>query len=508
MASALQALKTRLRNRTVDLERRLRLGDFSPQIRRKVVDDPEALRLRTELEKVKDKWESGLIMDRLKKRGVPEKVANKIVALARAFKLTSPVVFGKLTSAAAVRLAQNPTEEIIGSAIARVLPGIAEQSPRHGMVNINAEAKSITDAFTKGMADAWQVLTTGKSELDLLYGKHIALPWEWMGVFGQMHGSLKAPVKRAEFARSFEKRIAWNMKKGVDVTSSVEQMRIGMEAYQDANRSIFMNDNAVTDLYKIAINMMDRSQKHPVAGKALANAARFFMPIVKVPTNIVGETMEMNPVYGGAKILVLGLTKGMKDMAPEDADMVMRVLKKGAIGSALMFYGYTHPEEFGGYYQPGEKRKTGDVKAAHVKLFGYDMPAWSTHGPVWETFQIGATVRRVADSMSKGHRQGIRLGTEAAALGVIKEVPFVDQPIRMAEAFRGPSSLESFAGATIGGAAIPAAVSRAAQWTDNDANGNPIQRKPIGFTQNIEVGIPGLRENVPAKRNKFSIRGQ
>jgi hypothetical protein len=506
MASALQALKTRLRNRTVDLERRLRLGDFSPQTRRKVVDDAESFRLRTELEKVKDKWESELIKDRLAKRSTTEKVVNKIVGLARAFKLTAFTVLGKLSTAAVLRGAQNIVEEGIGTAISRVAPGLASKAARHGEINIKAEAKSITQAFTQGMKDAWDVLKSGKGNLDLASGKHLSLPWEWMGIFGQFHGALKAPVKRSEFARSFEKRVAWNIKNGIDVTDPVVHIKIATEAYKDANRSIFMNDNWVTDFYKTSINFFERSTAYPIAGKAVTNAARFLLPIVKVPTNIVAETITLNPLYTATK-LAMALKKGIGNLNPDEADILMRELKKGAIGSFLLAYGYFHPNEFGGYYQKGDKRKTSDVKAGHVRLAGIDLPVWATHAPAWEALQIGATIRRVKEQKVKGKEKGIAEGLWAANLGLLEEVPFVDQPMRMVHAVASSKERSKYIGEILKGTFVPGGVSQSAKWADTDAYGNPIQRKPETVLQHVEAGIPGLRENVP-KRNKFSIRGQ
>jgi hypothetical protein len=41
-------------------------------------------------------------------------------------------------------------------------------------------------------------------------------------------------------------------------------------------------------------------------------------------------------------------------------------------------------------------------------------------------------------------------------------------------------------------------VSQIAKMRDKDAAGNEIKRQPENFTQALETGIPGLRQNVPA----------
>ena len=46
---------------------------------------------------------------------------------------------------------------------------MAEKAPREGGLNIQAEAKAVTNAITKGMKDSFDQLRKGSSDLDVLY---------------------------------------------------------------------------------------------------------------------------------------------------------------------------------------------------------------------------------------------------------------------------------------------------------------------------------------------------
>jgi hypothetical protein len=511
---ALQAFKTRTAGRIDELQGKIENQDFSrPPARSELKLDPQATELKAQLERYKQQFQAGLLRDRLQNRSLPEKVQDTFVKWRRAFLLSSPVTLAKLTSAAAERMTFTPGEELIGAGLGKVFPGVSSRAPREGGgLNVRAEARAITDGFTTGMADAWKTLRTGKSDLDVLYGKQGTLPPSAIDFVGSLHGALKAPVKRNEFARSFQKRIESAMGAGLDATDPAVQTRAAVEAYKDANRSIFMQDNVVVDAYKRAVQALEQPNKATgkpsVGGKALATVAKTLLPIVKVPTNIVAETMQyaLGTVSGGAR-LARAYGRGIEKLSPNEADLIMRSLKKGSVGAAVMLLGYLNADQVGGYYQPG-KRDEKDVKFGGVRVFGHDVPSYLVHNPLLETLQIGATIRRVADSKLRKKdedTQGITAGSMAAALGLIEEVPFVRETTEVAKVL-DPRQRDRSLGQTAKSIVVPQAVSWAAQKMDTDAAGNPVQRKPEGLLQNIEMGIPGLRSNVPVKHDPVQER--
>jgi hypothetical protein len=201
--TALKQFKTRTQKRIDDLRKKIANGDFSKPAPRKPVSlDQEALRLKAELQRTKDKFQETLLKDRLAKRSTIEKVQDTLVKWRRGFLLSSPVTLEKLTSAAVQRMVFTPLEELVGAGIGKAIPKIASRAPREGGINVTAEARAITQGLTKGMSDAAELMRTGKTNLEVLFGKgreggvkeSDVTPRSVIDFFGQIHGALKAPV--------------------------------------------------------------------------------------------------------------------------------------------------------------------------------------------------------------------------------------------------------------------------------------------------------------------------
>jgi Serine/Threonine/Tyrosine Kinase found in polyvalent proteins len=513
--AALKQLKTRTQKQIDVLRKKIADGDFSKKAAREPVKvDEEALRLRAELQRTKDKIQETLLKDRIAQRSVFERAQDTFVKWRRGFLLSSPVTLAKLTSAAVQRMVFTPLEELVGAGIGKLIPKIESRASREGGLNVNAEARAITEGITKGMSDAAELLRTGKTNLEVLFGKgreggvkeSDVTPRSIIDLFGQIHGALKAPVKRAEFARSLEKRMAWGIRNGVDVTDPAVQTKLMIQAYKDANRSIFLQDNIVVNAYNRALGALLEKQKATgkpsTAGKILATTAKTLLPIVRVPTNIVAETIQVaTGTITGSYRLARTLGREASKISPEEADLILRDLKKGSLGAALLAVGYFNAQNIGGYYQSGQKRSDKDVGYGSVKISGVNVPSYLLHNPLIEALQIGATVRRVADSKflkKDKDTQGVAAGTLAAALGLVEEVPFVRQQVetaKMLDTRQGPYARGEFVKSLV----VPAAVDFTARKLDTDKNGNTIQRKPSTVLQHIETGIPGLRANVPAR---------
>jgi len=485
---------------------------------------------------LKQTFLAGLRRDQLKKRPMSSKVLDAFIKWRRGALLSSPVTLAKLTSAAIERMAFTPTEQAVGSIYQRILPRVASKAIREVGFNARAEAKALTEGFTQGLKDSWQTIRTGKSDLDAIFGKYgdsemlgtrpgkdpnaklgskvahgVGAALEFMGT---LHSALKAPAKRNEFTRSFEMRVAKGLKDGVDVTDPTFQMSAGIEAYKDANRAIFMQDNRVVKGYKSLLASLERPDakgKTSPAGKVAATVMKTLLPIVKVPTNVAGETFQH---VGGVPYAVLyelpkAYAKGLENLQPEEADIILRHLKKGSLGAAGMALGYFMPNAFGGYYQPGEKRDDKDVKVGGVRIMGVDIPRYLVHNPLLETMQIGATVRRVADSKfrkSDEEPQGITHGLIAGALGLTEEVPFVKEATEMDKLF-SPQERKDYIGELAKSIAVPQLSQWIAQQTDKE-QGETVKRKPESIWEHIETGIPGLRGNVPRKEPLLSPEEQ
>lgn len=512
LKSALDTLKTGLRNRIQELETKLAEGDFTTRKRRELVLDDEAQRLKAQYERTKAEFQRGLIRDRLKQRTPWEKTMDALVKWRRGFLLSGPRTLAKLTAAAVWRTVVTPAEEAIGAGIGKAIPGVAERAPRQGGLSTRAEARALTEGFTKGMRDAWQTLTTGHSDLDAVFGKLRAEPQSFIDLFGNVHGALKAPVKRMEFARSFQKRAEALMRQGVDVSNEMVQTRIGLEAYQDAERAIFLQPNRINAAYRLALRGLEKPDKAtgkiPLAAKTAGAAVRTLLPIVRVPTNIVGETMEyaIGGLTGSAR-LARAYRNGIENLQPEEADLIMRQLKKGLLGGAALLLGWFAPKMFGGFYQEGEKRKKGDIAADAARVAGADIPPSLIHHPLVNAVQIGATARRVADSKLRKKdqaTQGLTAGALAGALGLADQVPFIREQEETVKAMN-PHERQQWFGELAKSLAVPQLLQDIAARRDVDAQGRPIPRQPRTTLEAIETGIPGLRERVPRKKETHAV---
>lgn len=438
---ALKALKTRLKNREKELQGMIDSGNFEKKQRNITELDSEANKLKADVERIKNKVDIEIKKERLKNRTKVEKATDFITMWRRNLLLTGVKVLGKLTAAAAQRTMISPIEEITGSILSKlpILSSIAKKAPREGGFNAKAEVKAISQWWKKATyEDMREIVKSGKGTLDLLHGKKTDLPPSIFDFFGQMHQALKQPAKRNEYFRSFEKRLAFAEKNGVDISDPMVQATIGTQAYLDANRAIFMQENKITTSYKAAVNTLERAGD---SGKVVAGMLKIILPIVKVPTNFANEITSYS--VGGLKAL-LALRNGIKDLTPDQADYVMRNIKKQSLGAAFIALGYFSAASIGGFYQRGDKRDEEDVQAGGLRVLGVDMPKWMTHTPLLEMLQIGATLRRVQDDYENKGKEGTAASVLAVTKGVVEEVPFARSPEEALKALSSPDNFNKY----------------------------------------------------------------
>lgn len=514
---ALKAYGTRLAHTEADLaDRNLRAdaGDASAFRRkpRKPVDisrDPALVAQKVRIEEAKTNLaRKEAAFEKAQRNGL-EKILEGISGWRRAFVLSGVHTLAKLTSAAGEIVTIAPIEEAVGGVLGK-LPLIrraAEQAPRHGGFSPAAEWEAITETTTKLFKDAGDYMKRGATDLDSVYGKPRIEPFEFKELLGRMHGALKTPARRNEWTRSYRKRMEFAAKAGADISSPLVQTRIGLEAYEDANRSIFMESNMVVEAYKRGLSRFaqkDAAGHASTAGKIAETTARVLVPIVKIPTNLVARTFEytFGSVTGLTK-LGFALARGIDTLPPEQADIIMRNLKRGSLGAAVLAIGYLNPNSIGGYYNgPND---AGDVKHGEIEIYGHSIPKVLIHNPLLEQLQIGATIRRVADSKLKKsdkETQGIGVGAVAASLGVLKEVPFLNVVNRTGEAIRGSESFGTYAGDQIRGLVVPQGVDEMARFFDRDSDGETVRRSPKTILERIQSSIPFYRNELPEKRRK------
>jgi hypothetical protein len=508
---ALSRYKTRKLNQLADLLERTASEDFRPRTKPKpFVPDAAGMKLAADVEKAKQLFEQKKLEYQRKNRTTTQKTLDAMSEWTRFAVLSSPKTIGKLLAASMWRFGSYAAEEGIGAVLSK-LPGLSEiskRAPSEGKGSLAIEAQSIAQGFTEGLKDAEQILKTGKSGLDLLYGKKDVMPQSWLNWAGNLHGAIKAPIIRAAFTRSFAKRAEFLARQGVDVHDPMVQMGIATEAYKDAQRAAFKQDNRAVTAYNNAILSLENSAEKSASptgklvAKAGATAARVALPVVKVPMNIVAETFQnlVGTVTGSVEA-GRALAKGVETLKPEEADVIMRQLKKGLVGNAMLALGWYAYQSIGGFYERGRKPGEDEPKPGEVMVNGSRIPRQYLHSPAIEAMMYAANAHRVAEEFNKstGEDKGITDGLIGSSIGILEEVPFMDD-VRTLERLTSAKDKSLVVGEFIKSRAIPQGITWAAQQLDKDENGNPVPRKPETFWQEFENSIPGLRQDVPEKR--------
>lgn len=500
----LEAVRARLEKRIADLEGQLASGQFAKPVRRAPVAlDPQAMALRSRVEELKRKADQEVRKLELAQRSRPRKTMDFLVKWRRAVLLSGTSTLFKLSAAAATRtFLVTPVEELIGAGISKVLPGVAAKAPIEGGGSASAIAKSFSRAMTRAVyEDSWKVLKEGKSSLDLLYGKKGVEPGSWLDFFGHLHGAMKNVPKQAAFVYAVEKQSQAALRAGLDLSEPALQATIAARAYEYGSRAILMNDNTAVNCYRLAVGYLRNKERYGAAA-----ALEFLFPIVKVPSNYVSEAGSY--AAGSLRAAQLILKRGVQGLSPEEADAVLRNLKKQTLGGIFLLTGYAAASEIGGYYQKGEERPTEDVQPGDVRLFGATIPHLLLHTPAFEMLQVGASLRRVHDRQGSTWK-GLLVSTK----GLAEQVPFVEESIRGGRALESTSGATAYMGDLLRGSTIPPDIQRAARVQDQyeEPEGGELllqylglghihatKRYPRDLYQAWEMGVPGLRKDVPA----------
>ena len=527
--------KANLRSQIDRINKRIADGDFEKADSRPKPDlDDETITLKARVKKAQNNFDA--MAERLDRKNQSKfnRALDTYSDINRMFLLSGVKTLGKLYSFAAERAISTPIEEMLNTINSKLpfLRNIAERSPRFaGGLNIRAEAKAITAKVSKASwKDTYEVLKSGASELDVLYGKagvdrDFQLNPSALEFFGRLHGAFKNSTKRAEFFRSYEKRLEYAARNGKDINDPNVQFSTALEAYSDGKRAILMHDNKLTDAYKHFLRTME--MKGDWEGKTIATFFRTLLPIIKIPTNYALEAFD-TATFGARALpyLFKAAIKGSESLTPTQANTVMRSLAKGQFGAAMMTIAYFNPQVFGGYYSG--KRDDKDLKAGEVIIHGMHLPHFMTHHPILEAMQIAATMRRAIDSAngngdSKGiietltsknrdaieelavskvdpklkeaqsvsisyndknyevyvkdgkmtkvvMENGFRTGFKTAVSGLSEQVPFFETPGQISAGLKSDNKLNKFEGDFIRNRIEPRLLQETADWSDKDTD--------------------------------------
>jgi hypothetical protein len=517
--ASLKSYKTRLQNRTFELQKMLDTQDFTKPEKKSLILDSEAERLKANVERIKSQVDGEIRRIQRENRPAMQKVLDWGNGWYRNILLSGTATIGKLTSYAIQKtIILKPIDAMESSLISKIpgLSKIAEKASIEGSSgNLDALAKNYTEFVKAWMdkKDIKNILKSGHGKLDEMYSRQgMYNSPEASEFFGHLHGVLKQPTKRASFMFALEKQSKWYLKNGYDLSDPTVQATANAAAYEYAIRDILLNDNVITDAYKAAMRTL-QNDKYGGAGKVGASIAKYTLPIVKVPTNYVMDTAGYLGGGGKAGIMIYKAMKsGLENLKPEDANTIMRLVKKQAIGAVLFGIGYYKADSFGGYYQSGQKAKPDKLKPGRVSILGLELPVWASHNPAFEAMQFGATLRKLMDKRNGKEGDGVWTALLKTSKELSGEIPFFsDQLI--------PSTDVTKIVADKVRSIIPPDIQKIARAEDMSSNskhggvdyfitgrGEVQKRYPKGFKEEIEMGIPRLRKNISKiKKSKAKV---
>lgn len=509
---------------------KLKDENYEQKVFKKILVDNDYLNIRAEINREQQRVNKKIQDIENSKKSLSRKIVDGAVKYGRQAKLASVTVLGKLAATGLATIGLKPVTEGIGKGISAILPKIAKRSSVEGSVSrsslkeaakqtegaaVSSISQAYARAFTLGMKDAYQELSQGGSNLTALYKERGAtLPAEAKEFFGHLHSAIKAPVKRFSWELSYAKRVAKTIQAGLDPLEPVTDAQNRLNAYKDADKAIFMGDNEMSTRYENAVGGMEKSKSSIV--RTTAAAFRILLPFVKVPTNIVleGAKYSFGSISGTTR-LAIALSKGLENLEPEEADIILEHLKKGSVGGAAMAIGFFNPKMFGGFYQQGKKEK---VAPGHIKIGGVDIPAFLIEHPIFIAAQVGANFRQILDK-NRHKDDKYPVATLATLSGLGYEVPQANEIKRLVDLTGDIKSMkkwEKFGAETLKGEIEPAFLQQLAQITDvkhgahttipglafTDKTQQKRQATGKGMkkvVQTLETGVPGLRQNVPKK---------
>lgn len=505
--------KAHAQRRIIELTERLAQKDFEPTPKRPPPPmDEEGIRIKSELERIKQDFEIEREKARLEARPRWQKVMGEVSALARAGAISGYHTLAKLAMFSLGRFAEAPITEAVGAAIRRI-PGvrsIAAQANFEAGQEYEGIARFFSEAATKGMRDAWETLTTGKSNIKAELGEHRwnVQPIRWYDYFGISHMAEKSPLLRGDFElrklKAFQHAIANGLWDGKD---ELIGGAIRHDAFAYAQRAILQENNT----FAAWINSLSHrlEQANPKTGKeditkvALSTFIKTFLTkgIVRTPANYIMQTLERTPLgfAKGTAQAVVAHIQGVDKLTNEEANVIMRLLKVGAVGSAMFLWGVIDatkkPKDriFGGYYQPGEKRDPDDVPWGKSRIGGFELSHLLSHNPLLESAQMGTTFMRVAKSKLRkkdAQDKGALAGAVFTIMALASEAPVANPITRNVQTIERGEAQKILWDQAAG--LVPMLVQNIAVDLDDGKS-----RRPETFGQAMELTIPGARENVP-----------
>lgn len=384
----IEVIKKNLAKQESKLKNIIKSGKFLPEVKQKKIfpKDKQIIEAKQRIANSKHEiaeQRSKMLNSDLSKT---QRSLNFIARWNRRRVLSGVTVLGKLSGAALFNYATYIPEELAGEFWGRVFSKIASDSEGEAYINAKASAKYFTEPFKKQrLLDAKSIYKTGTTDLNRLYGNKFSDHYAGYDALLDTHTLIKMFPHTSEFASALEKMTVEFEKQGLDVSEPLMQQALQLKAYKKANYSIFLNDNALVKLFDVFVSGLDEKAVENGDVKLGKFVSDLLLPVKKVPTNIIGRTVTY--VTG----LPVGITKvakmyseGIGTFKPEEKSAVMKQLKKGSLGGALIVSGVIMGAKNTGLYTQNnpDKKRYKQNKSGQLNFLGFDLPHQLQHSPI------------------------------------------------------------------------------------------------------------------------------
>lgn len=488
-------------------------------------------------------WQKDRRMDMMKNRPLKERIVDSILRWQRFAVLSYPSTFIKLLAVVAHQITLKPLKLGIQKIVSSLTPkSITSKQTIWGAPTWSSLGKYYS-AFVRNFALAnLKEQFKGIDTKELLYGNKMVYD-EFnaakglLEMPGRSHGYVKSFIKNPEFAFAHEQQMTYNISKMAeiqeqlkgknlteyeqqelkneydkyDVTNEDVMERINKLSLEHGKWGILMNDNKFVDKFR------KWTGDNGITGALLKSEA----PILKIPLNYVGRAFAtkyglIQALLGKGKdkmpSIIRLIFQGTKNLTEEQANLLGRTLTLGSIGAAFFGLGYLSRNQV----------KTNDDGS--ISLFGEHLSKNLIHSPEFESFFSGAdTGNGFDESKNKSAKDWIKNFFESD-IDIAKKNPFTSMlqygfiP-NVAGALISKKNhdtilnkVEDAVYKKVADMTIPGFIKQPASWMDTKEEGIhpmgvPIKRIPKGdelekFWQTLELGIPGLRQEVPKSKNK------
>ena len=499
-------------------------------------------KINKEFALTKFKWQQDRRIDIMEGRPFKERLLDGLLRWQRFAVLSYPMTVVKLATVVGHQAVLKPFKFAFQKAWAKILPeSITSKQSLWGNPTIRSLGKYYSEMVRNFSLSNLKEQFGGIDTKEILYGKSNMYD-EWaaskglLEIPGRSHGYIKSFIKSPEFKYAQEniathyigkmKEISDQLKNNVlseeektkleneygkwDITNPDVMDRVSKLSLDHARWGILMNDSKFVDKFR------NFAKPDSPTGFLLRSEA----PILKIPINYVGRSFAtkyglIRGILGKGRwegkdtnypgLIELAI-KGTKDLKPEQADILGRVLTIGTMGAAFFTLGALN-------------RKNVTINDdGSVDILGVHFSKLFTHSPELESFFNGVeTANKEKDA--KGAWEAIKAYAEGD-IDIAKKSPFVNMlkygflPNLFSAMLDKDDRNVMKKGLDavfkkVTDFFVPGLSKQIAGALDTGKSGlhpldKPVNRKPDPQAsdwdraiQTLELTIPGLRQNVP-----------